>query len=118
MNAAEFAALEKIQEANTNSFDGPLFAITAGPGEARMLRGKQILGSFKPPCLAGAINPIGAGDTVTAGLTHHLIQGLPAPEAFRRALAMGSASCLNRFPAEFSEQDYLRLLPEVERVHA
>ncbi len=113
MNAEEFSDLQKKLSVPLGQGPSPLFAITAGPGEARMLRGLEILGRFKPPVLEGAINPIGAGDTVTAGLVHHLLQGLAAPESFRRALAMGSASCLNRFPAEYSEAEYLRLIPEV-----
>jgi sugar/nucleoside kinase (ribokinase family) len=59
-------------------------------------------------------NPIGAGDTVTAGVLHHLLEGLPPAEAFRRGLALGSASCLKFQPADYADGDYARLLPLTE----
>ena len=118
MNALELAALkERVGGAFAKS-DRPLFAITAGAGEAYMVQGGQTLAYFTPPRLSGPVNPIGAGDTVTAGLVHHLLLGLETPESFRRALAMGSASCIDRVPAEFSDEDFQRLLPMVTMRHA
>lgn len=114
MNAEELGMLKQRVGYAFADPSGPLFAITAGPGEAYMLRGGRTLARYAPPRLDAVVNPIGAGDTVTAGLVHHLTQGCAAPEAFRRALAMGSASCLNRLPAEYAEADYLRLLAMVE----
>jgi hypothetical protein len=35
---------------------------------------------------------------------------LDAVEAFRHGLAMGSASCLHRLPAEYREEEAARLL--------
>ena len=89
------------------------FLVTDGPREACMLRGGRERERFAWPPLSGVISPIGAGDTVTAGLAHFLLAGKGMAEAFRRALAMGSASCLQRAPAEYGEEDYRRLLPLV-----
>ncbi len=114
MNAGELDLLERRLGRKLTDPAGPLFAITAGSGDAFMLRGSRTLARFHPPRLEAIVNPIGAGDTVTAGLLHHLAEGCSAPEAFRRALAMGSASCLNRLPAEYAESDYLRLLDLVK----
>ena len=112
MNQAEFAAL--AGQTGSQGAGDALFLITSGSGEASMLRSGNTLARLLPPRLSDVINPIGAGDTVTAGVTHFLLQGLKASEAFRRGLAMGSASCLHPLPAEFTDDDYLALLPLVE----
>jgi len=93
-----------------------LFLVTAGNGYATVRKADAVLARLRPPPVSGALNPIGAGDTVTAGVVHGLLNGLEAPEAFRRALAMGSASCLHRLPAEFAPEEYERLLPLAERL--
>jgi tagatose 6-phosphate kinase len=112
LNQAEFRALtERIGPQGAGE---TLFLITSGDGDASMLRSGNTLARLLPPKLSDVANPIGAGDTVTAGLTHFLLQGLKASEAFRRGLAMGSASCLHPLPAEFTDEDYLALLPQVE----
>jgi fructose-1-phosphate kinase PfkB-like protein len=112
MNQAEFRAL--TERLGPQSAGETLFLITSGGGEASMIRSGNTLARLVPPPLSEVVNPIGAGDTVTAGLTHFLLQGLKASEAFRRGLAMGSASCLHPLPAEFTDEDYLALLPRVE----
>jgi fructose-1-phosphate kinase PfkB-like protein len=112
MNQSEFAAL--AERMGPQGAGDTLFLITSGGGEASMLRSGNTLARLLPPRLSEVVNPIGAGDTVTAGLTHFLLQGLKASEAFRRGLAMGSASCLHPLPAEFTDEDYLALLPLVE----
>jgi fructose-1-phosphate kinase PfkB-like protein len=112
MNQSEFSAL--AGQLGPQGAGDALFLITAGSGEASMLRSGNILARLLPPRLSDVINPIGAGDTVTAGMAHFLLQGLKASEAFRRGLAMGSASCLHPLPAEFTDEDYLALLPMVE----
>jgi tagatose 6-phosphate kinase len=114
VNAGELAALRRETGTDDKGLGGPLFAVTAGAGEAYMLRQGKVLARFVPPRLSASVNPIGAGDAVTAGLVHFLAAGLDAPEAFRRALAIGSASCLDPMPAQYSESDFQRLLPLVE----
>lgn len=112
VNQSEFAAL--AEQLGPQGAGEALFLITSGGGEASMLRSGNTLARLLPPRLSDVLNPIGAGDTVTAGLAHFLLQGLKASEAFRRGLAMGSASCLHPLPAEFTDDDYLALLPLVE----
>jgi fructose-1-phosphate kinase PfkB-like protein len=94
----------------------PIFMVTDGGGEAAMLRGGREVRRFSIPRLEQARNPIGAGDTVTAGLTHFLLQGVEPAEAFRRGLAMGSASCLRLEPAEYDAAKYEYLLDLVRLV--
>jgi fructose-1-phosphate kinase PfkB-like protein len=112
LNQSEFAALSA--QLGPQGAGDTLFLVTSGGGEASMLRSGNTLARLLPPRLSDLLNPIGAGDTATAGLTHFLLQGLKASEAFRRGLAMGSASCLHPLPAEFTDEDYLALLPLVE----
>ena len=81
MNQAEFGAL--AERMGSQGAGEALFLITSGGGEASMLRSGNTLARLLPPRLSDLINPIGAGDTVTAGLTHFLLQGLKASEAFR-----------------------------------
>jgi len=101
LNADEFAQLE------SRGLSHPVTLITDGPRPARLLerRGGDLRETvFKLPELRGVRNPIGAGDTVTAYLTHELLSGKPLVEAFREALAAGSASCLNLMPGEYDEE--------------
>jgi fructose-1-phosphate kinase PfkB-like protein len=112
MNRSEYGDLEK--RLGAPALAGIPFLLTAGGGEACVLRSGRVEARIRPPGLGQVANAIGAGDTVTAGLTHFLLGGEPPVEAFRRALAMGSASCLKFPPAEYSEGDYQRLLAETE----
>ncbi|MDB5106216.1 MAG: hypothetical protein JWP91_3905 [Fibrobacteres bacterium] len=112
MNHEEFRAL--TERLGPGGIGETLYLLTSGGGEASMLRSGSTLARLLPPRLSEVLNPIGAGDTVTAGLTHFLLAGLKASEAFRHGLAMGSASCLHPLPAEFTDEDYQALLPMVE----
>jgi tagatose 6-phosphate kinase len=106
-----FQGLRKKNEMNS------LFLLTDGANAARMLKVSSGLVEerrFFLPALARVLNPIGAGDAVTAGLAHFLLAGLPTVEAFRHALAMGSASCLQLEPAQYDEADYERILNQIQ----
>ncbi len=54
-----------------------------------------------PPATVRVINPIGSGDSVTAGLLHALQQGQPLPAAAAFGLACGSANAETETPAAF-----------------
>jgi len=112
MNRSEYGELEK--RLGAPALEGIPFLLTSGGGEACVLRSGRTEALIRPPRLGQVANAIGAGDTVTAGLAHFLLAGEPTVEAFRRALAMGSASCLKFPPAEYAEGDYQRLLSETE----
>lgn len=63
-----------------------------------------------------AINPIGAGDAVAAATLYEWTRGVALPEAFRRALSVGGATCTSRDPvcnSCFSVEEANRLLPDV-----
>lgn len=112
MNRTEFAMLEK--RLGAEALAEALFLITDGGKTASVQRAGTVSARIRPPGLGSVANPIGAGDTVTAAVVHHLLAGLPPEEAFRRGLALGSASCLKFQPAEYADGDYARLLPLTE----
>lgn len=113
LNREEYRDLAPALRAAGNAA-APIYLVTAGPGEAAMIRGEATVARYSLPRLESIRNPIGAGDTVAAGLAHGLLAGEPVVEAFRAALAMGSASCLQLAPAEFLPEDYRRLFARVE----
>jgi fructose-1-phosphate kinase PfkB-like protein len=121
INRSEF---QELQGSIPGLFDHSLsatFLLTDGPHRACLLE-KSKNGfaetQFMIPPLSGILNPIGAGDAVTAGFAHWYLAGIPTAEAFRRGLAMGSASCLQLQPGNFLQEDYERILGGIVKVPA
>jgi len=71
---------------------------------------------FSLPHTDGIINPIGAGDAVSAVFFCELLKGNPPHESFRLALGAGTASCLNLFPAEFKVGEAREIADKVKCV--
>lgn len=117
INLQEFEELEKSDPGWAGRLDRmPAILLTDGPRPARLLadeEGKRQEWRFYLPRLENLQNPIGAGDTVTAAFAHFVLSGTPVPEAFRQALAVGSASCLTLVPGEYREEDRRRILEEI-----
>ena len=68
------------------------------------------------PAPVDAVNPIGAGDAVAAATLYEWTRGEELPEAFRRALSVGGATCTSRNPvcnSYFSIEEARGLLPDV-----
>ncbi|CAM9387524.1 unnamed protein product [Ectocarpus sp. 6 AP-2014] len=68
------------------------------------------------PAPVDAVNPIGAGDAVAAATLYEWTRGEELPEAFRRALSVGGATCTSRNPvcnSYFSIEEAKGLLPDV-----
>jgi fructose-1-phosphate kinase PfkB-like protein len=115
INAHEFQELQK------RGLSHPITLITDGPRAGRLLEagGDGLRETvFRLPALSGVRNPIGAGDTVTAWLTHELLRGKPVAEAFREALAAGSASCLTLMPGQYDEARRQEIAGQIEVVEA
>jgi len=118
------AHLVKINAHEFEQFRGrglkhPTTLVTDGPRAARLLEdrdGKRREILYRLPILHGVRNPIGAGDTVTAWLTHELLAGRPVTEAFREALAAGSASCLSLMAGEYDEVKRREIAAGIEMV--
>ncbi len=118
INAEEFRQLENRGfDWRGDRLRWPIALITDGPDPALLLEnqaGTMRRTSFRLPPLAQVYNPIGAGDTVTACLTHGLLEGLTLKDACRAALAAGSASCLTLFPGDYDPQVQQTLAATIE----
>jgi len=117
INVQEFEELDKLDPGWVDRLDRrPAILLTDGPRAASLLadeEGKRQEWRFHLPRLENLQNPIGAGDTVTAAFAHYFLSGTPLSEAFRQALAVGSASCLTLVPGEYREEDRRWILEEV-----
>ena len=82
---------------------GALFAV----GERRW--------SARPPRVE-AINPIGSGDAMTAGLMAGVVRSLPPEECFRLGMAAAAANTLTWDACRFDAAVVEALLPQVEMV--
>jgi len=90
--------------------------VTDGPKPARVIlptRSAFESAFCHVPRLASIVNPIGAGDTVTAMLADGILRGLEPRTAVARALSAAAASCLNVLPAVWNPEDQERLEREV-----
>jgi fructose-1-phosphate kinase PfkB-like protein len=121
INVQEYEELEKSDPGWAGRLDRmPAILLTDGPRAARLMAdegGERKEWRFPLPRLENLQNPIGAGDTVTAAFAHFVLSGTPVPEAFRQALAVGSASCLTLVPGEYREEDRRRILEEIRLLY-
>lgn len=75
-------------------------AVTDGPRTA-WLFSESAVSTLSAPKIEKPLNPIGAGDTVSAVLFCEYLLGTPLKEAFAKGLKAASDSCLNLKPAQF-----------------
>jgi len=73
--------------------------VTDGAAPAHLFQGARAW--TLPPPVIRPVNPIGSGDSVTAGVLHALQQGRPLPAAAAFGLACGSANAETETPAQF-----------------
>lgn len=86
--------------------------VTAGPDAAWFLDPQQAV-RYVPPRVP-ARNPIGSGDSVTAGIAHGLLAGLDWADAVRLGIACGTANALTLLPGQL-DADWSALIEHVER---
>ena len=67
----------------------------------------------KPPEL-DAVNPVGCGDSMTAGFAAGFSRGLAVAECIRLASAISAASAMRMETGYFLKQDMEALLPRIE----
>ena len=86
-------------------FDVKNIAITDGANPAYLFtkNSRESCSEYKYniSTLNNVVNPIGAGDTVSAILFNEFVSGKAIHKAFQYALAAGSASCLTRKNSDF-----------------
>jgi tagatose 6-phosphate kinase len=99
-------AAERMREAGAGAVcvslgkDGLLYV---GPEGAWQVR---------PPRVE-AVNTVGSGDSLVAGFTAGLLEGLPVPEALRLGVACGTANALTSGVASPRAADIERIRPQV-----
>ncbi|MCG0237720.1 MAG: 1-phosphofructokinase [Firmicutes bacterium] len=68
---------------------------------------------LRPPAIS-AVNPVGSGDSLVAGVVAGLLQGRPVAEALRLGVACGAANATTPAVATFPPELAARLEPEVQ----
>jgi len=86
--------------------------VTAGKEPTLAFDGKNFWRVISPRIKA--VNPIGSGDALTAGLVSRLARGDDLGEACRRGAAAGAANTLTVMPGEVDRDDVERLAGKVE----
>lgn len=122
-NAAELAQLagtnnetEPAMQANALRIldEGKCEAVVVSLGPAgAMLVTVDGVSRFRPPAIR-SISRIGAGDSMVAGIVHHLSQGGALPDAVRYGVAAGTAACMGYGTQLCQREDVERVLAEME----
>jgi tagatose 6-phosphate kinase len=100
-------AVTALQEAGTE------WALVSLGKAGSLLGGEGKLWHITPPQIT-AVNAIGSGDSLTAGLTYaHIRQGKSIPESAVFGTACAAANCLTLTSGVVEPKDVERLLPEV-----
>jgi fructose-1-phosphate kinase PfkB-like protein len=97
-------------------YDVNMVAITEGRSNSYLFDRNGSAYEYSLPRVPGIVNPIGAGDTVSAVLFCEILNGTHPYEAFRLALGAGSASCLNLLPAEFNVKEARKVAGKIKCV--
>lgn len=93
---------------------GAQWALVTHGAQAAWLIGAKESWCFQPPKIK-ALNPVGAGDSTTAGVAYALRQERPMIDAVRFGLACGAADALTLIPGEVRPEDAKRLEQQVEK---
>ena len=100
-------AVAALQEA------GSTWALVSMGKAGSLLGGEGGLWHITPPTV-DAINPIGSGDSLTAGLVYaHIRLGKPIPEAAVFGTACAAANCLSLTSGVIDPKNVQQLLPQV-----
>ncbi len=86
--------------------------VTTGPGQAHLLTEGELY-RYQPPQVE-AVNPIGSGDAVAAGVALATLQGKELVEAVRFGIACGTANALTELAGNVRPEDVERLWPLVK----
>jgi tagatose 6-phosphate kinase len=101
-------AVQALQKA------GSTWALVSMGKAGSLLGGEGHLWHVTPPNV-DAVNAIGSGDSLTAGLVYaHIREGKTVPEAVVFGTACAAANCLSLTSGVIEPKDVQRLLPEVK----
>jgi tagatose 6-phosphate kinase len=105
--AQQRAALDALRDAGARTA-----ILTLGEQGGLLATQEGIWRAAPPP--VGAINPIGSGDAMSAGIVAGLLRGESARDAFRRGMAVAAANTLTWDACRFDALDVDRLLLRVD----
>ena len=105
--AAVISAMDEVRKRGARRI-----VVTAGKS-AILAMDNDALWRIHSPVIE-AVNPIGSGDSFTAGLVWRLTQNESLGEACRWAAAAGAANALSVMPGDVDKRDVERLLGEVK----
>lgn len=88
--------------------------ITRGSRSAFLVDGSHVLEMFPPKI--EAVNPVGSGDAVTAGIAFELAKGCPVSEAVVTGMACGAANALHLISGKLEFDDVARLRSQVKSI--
>jgi tagatose 6-phosphate kinase len=121
-NRAELArTLDSPIESDAALRDAIRRLIELGPGWCVVTQGKegaivsdgQRFWRVRSPALR-AVNPIGSGDSVAAGLASAIARGQRLPEAARLGIACGAANAMTLLPGHVRPDDVAQLVEKIE----
>jgi len=92
-------ALRALQSATPSAL-----LVTQGASAAYLAHNTAIW-RFKPPQLASVTNPIGSGDSVTAGILAAMLRNESLLHAVAYGLACGTANAQTLYPAQFEKEN-------------
>ena len=104
---ARIAACRKL----THDGHAKIVALTLGEQGALLVTGDRVFRS--QPLAIKAVSTVGAGDSFLGGFVAALASGQPLENAFRVAVAAGSAAVMSPGTELCREEDVQRLLPQV-----
>ena len=105
--AAEQQAVRDLREASAG-----MAVMTVGEAGALLATDAGVWRAVPPP--VRAVNPIGSGDAMTAGIMAGLLAGESAIEAFRLGMATAAANTLTWDACRFDPEQVRRLNPLVQ----
>lgn len=86
--------------------------ITQGKDSAMLVTPKNVYRYSIPQIKA--FNPIGSGDSVSAGISFALAKGSALPEAFAFGLACGTSNAMNVEPGVVKPEQIAELIPKIQ----
>ena len=94
--------------------------IARGAGAVGITAGKELAQLVTPDAShlysipkIDALNPIGSGDSVSAGTAYALAKGSPLPEAFSFGLACGTSNAMNLQPGHIELTQIAEIAPQI-----
>jgi fructose-1-phosphate kinase PfkB-like protein len=111
-NRPRLRTAEVLRQARLLRTRGARMALVTDGPRGGWLVAEGAAWTARPPALA-AVNPIGSGDSVTAGFLHAWLETGDPAQALRLGMACGAANALTRTPGEVDRAKVRELAAQV-----